>query len=76
MREALRIKTFTGIHLINSDVIDYLIFNDASKYLKVGVVNRKSFSFAYDDLLELDKLKDAYCNDELSDYNDGEGIFE
>lgn len=68
MYEALRIKTPFRTYILNANLIDFLVFDDKSKVMRIGITtgNRnKTFSFPYEDLLELNDLQQAYCWDDL-----------
>jgi len=74
MREALLVKTCGGTWLINCDLIASVIFNDEYQYLKVGMIGTKGYKFPYEDLLELEKIREAYSLTDFSNPDNEEGI--
>jgi len=75
MREALRVRTIRGTYLVNSQLIASIVFDDMARFLKVRLIGIKGHRFPYEDLLELNELKEAYCYNDF-DFGDEDCIYD
>lgn len=68
MYEALRIKTPFRTYILNANLIDFLVFDDELKLMRIGITTgnkNKSFAFPYEDLLEYKELRSVYVEGDL-----------